>query len=447
MSCASIREQFSELHDDRLDPVLGRDVQEHLETCKGCRHELALYGKVFRGLSFLREQEVAPAFHMPDELPGAASEPIPTGTPGRVWWTPGAKVAAAVLVLLGLSNILVYELASRDRKPHSAEPRQLVARNAPSESPARTPPAAASVVAADRQGAEYESGAGEVLRLRVARHLDGANLLLRQLHYWPKEAADRAGEALLPVVRYLNASDLEAEVQRNPEALGGMAPRVAAYLQEWDALSEGLETRLSKPLAPGAIPREFQRLVATSRVPYSLRELQPRFFYAGLQGATRDLDRSVRLSQFARGESSPDVLEFLAAESDRFDARYVDAAIAFERLGTEDSDSRLRQLCAYMSAESYLRTQQVDRALAVLSSTKLRVPQNAVILHQDPVGLIYQMAAGPGSIRKTHVGPPSFLQVFPFHRQPGGQSMPHFLEPLMGPAGGGSFRIHFQFHR
>lgn len=60
MDCERIREQLPECLAGRLDKAAREAVIEHLETCSGCRAELAQLGVVWRGLEKLTAPELRP---------------------------------------------------------------------------------------------------------------------------------------------------------------------------------------------------------------------------------------------------------------------------------------------------------------------------------------------------------------------------------------------------
>ncbi|HKE28699.1 MAG TPA: zf-HC2 domain-containing protein [Bryobacteraceae bacterium] len=61
MNCDRIKEQLPECLAGKLDKTARETVIEHLETCSGCRAELAQLGVVWRALEGLAAPEIAPA--------------------------------------------------------------------------------------------------------------------------------------------------------------------------------------------------------------------------------------------------------------------------------------------------------------------------------------------------------------------------------------------------
>jgi hypothetical protein len=104
MNCERIREQLPEVLAGRLDKAAREKVIEHLETCSGCRAELAQLGIVWRALESLATPEIRPeaergmrdrfndrleAFQAGLEqgraMAQAERRPAPQPAPG--WWT------------------------------------------------------------------------------------------------------------------------------------------------------------------------------------------------------------------------------------------------------------------------------------------------------------------------------------------------------------------------
>jgi len=60
MNCEKIREQIPELLSGRLDAAARESVVEHLETCAGCRSEVAELNTVWRGMENLNDPDAQP---------------------------------------------------------------------------------------------------------------------------------------------------------------------------------------------------------------------------------------------------------------------------------------------------------------------------------------------------------------------------------------------------
>jgi len=103
MNCDRIREQLPECLAGKLDKAAREIVIEHLETCSGCRAELAQLGIVWRGLESLavlpepnvaamkdRFRETLAAFEAGLEQgrqnPAPAPAPRPEKRAAAGWW-------------------------------------------------------------------------------------------------------------------------------------------------------------------------------------------------------------------------------------------------------------------------------------------------------------------------------------------------------------------------
>jgi hypothetical protein len=118
MICERVREQIPECLAGRLDKAGRERVIEHLETCSGCRAELAELGVVWRRLEPLAAPVEEPQAWMKDRFLemleayqaglAAAGRPAAQPAAGRAWgWWPARPawqfgLAAALLLLIGL---------------------------------------------------------------------------------------------------------------------------------------------------------------------------------------------------------------------------------------------------------------------------------------------------------------------------------------------------------
>jgi hypothetical protein len=125
MNCERIREQLPECLAGKLEKSTREAVIEHLETCSGCRAELAQLGVVWRALEALSAPELRPeqerdlrnrfsdrlaSFEAGLEQGGAiaAAERKPVREPASNWWAalwvrPAWAIgAAAALLLVGV---------------------------------------------------------------------------------------------------------------------------------------------------------------------------------------------------------------------------------------------------------------------------------------------------------------------------------------------------------
>jgi hypothetical protein len=233
------------------------------------------------------------------------------------------------------------------------------------------------------------------VRSKVSDHVDAAALFVRLLHYLPTDGDHESAHILLPQLRFLAATHLDDQVQKMPEALGLNFARVCQYLGLWNQLSTQLESALSNPTSEPPMVFRVNQILANSRVPAVLRDLQVRY-QGEAGGATWREGEGVRsVTSYLADEAPPDSAQFLNAFDNLLQARYSDAGLGFDRLA--EANSVLSLLSRYLAVEASLRGQQVDRALAHLSYLHLNVPQDSLLLHMDTVGLLYQVLHTPRS--------------------------------------------------
>jgi hypothetical protein len=113
MSCERIREQLPELLAGRLNAAAREKLIDHLETCSGCRAEVAELGVVWRGLDAMAEPEPSPqmrarfleTLHAYEEGFQEAQRKLTYSAPQRRWWAalwpsqPAWGIAFAALML------------------------------------------------------------------------------------------------------------------------------------------------------------------------------------------------------------------------------------------------------------------------------------------------------------------------------------------------------------
>jgi hypothetical protein len=140
MNCERIREQLPECLGGRLEKAARETVIEHLETCSGCRAELAQLGIVWRGLESLaalpepnaaamkeRFRETLAAFEagLEQGRQAAAAAPLPRTETRRApgWWPlkPAWQLAlAAGLLAIGILGGR-WMMAAREPSPEMAQ--------------------------------------------------------------------------------------------------------------------------------------------------------------------------------------------------------------------------------------------------------------------------------------------------------------------------------------
>jgi anti-sigma factor (TIGR02949 family) len=103
MECRDVIERLSPFLDDELDPVTGREVERHVQTCPACAGALdrrRKLGEHLRGdLEYHRAPELLRARVMRDARAAARRQDAPTRPATQAWRWLGA--AAAVVAVVG----------------------------------------------------------------------------------------------------------------------------------------------------------------------------------------------------------------------------------------------------------------------------------------------------------------------------------------------------------
>lgn len=135
MTCERVREQIPECLAGRLEKSAREILIEHLETCSGCRNELAELGIVWRGLEAMsapepdramrtRFMEMLSAYEAGLEQAPAA-RPTARAAPGRrfAWWpaNPAWQMAIAGILLIAGVAAGRYEAGPREMPPEMAQ--------------------------------------------------------------------------------------------------------------------------------------------------------------------------------------------------------------------------------------------------------------------------------------------------------------------------------------
>lgn len=132
MNCERIREQFPACLAGRLDAASRERVIEHLETCSGCRAEMAELGVVWRGMEAMQEPEPSPAMrarfletlHAYQEGYQEAQRRQPAPAPRSFWsglWPARPAWQAAFAALLMALGLLAGRFALGSRAPQSSQ--------------------------------------------------------------------------------------------------------------------------------------------------------------------------------------------------------------------------------------------------------------------------------------------------------------------------------------
>jgi Putative zinc-finger len=114
MNCERALEQIPEVLAGRLEGAARERLIEHLDTCAGCRAQVAELGVVWRGLEAMAQPEPSPAMksrfletlHAYEEGFQEAQRRLTYTAPKRSWfWQPAWQVAfASVLLAAGLAS-------------------------------------------------------------------------------------------------------------------------------------------------------------------------------------------------------------------------------------------------------------------------------------------------------------------------------------------------------
>ena len=384
MNCQRARDQFSLLLDARLPDAVCAKTRDHLKDCSACHSEWIRYGRVFHGLRASGPLAPRRPFVMPALPPGQFHGESPTRPVLRpTLWTPGARVAAAAVLVLSLSHVLVYQWAKGSGL-------------------SSTPPVVGAPSLANTQDAAVVSGDGSraasprvrqefsvPLRSQVGDHVDAAALLVRLLHYLPPQAEHEVVSMIPPILNMLSTQELSTHVEREPAALAGNARRVSQYLREWRQLSDRIQSALDDQESRAPLTARLQQILRTSGAPMMLRELQPRYQPEARGDTWRGGGAPNILTCQLVDDAPTDARSFLTALDDFLQTRYGEAAVAFDQIAESELHSKLANLSRYMGVESSLRSRQFDRALVGLRHMTLAPPRDATLLHMDTVGLLY----------------------------------------------------------
>lgn len=389
MKCQVARSKFSLLFDDRLESRLGSYVQEHLRGCSACEREWLRFSRVFRGTLAICDEVPVRPFPVQGDAPGEWRD-RPDARP-RVLWTPGARIAAAVLIILSLSHVAVFQMARSDESGPAPGP-DLAARSFEGAEPARSDGDVRVASGATPGGVSRGVLENASLRNRIGDHLDAASLFLRILHHMPAGADHEAARIIEPHLRLLDVSKLRSDLRRSPDLLAGGVTAVHEYLGAWDDLGSRLDAALGAQHRERPLLDDVNGVVRSSFVPVLLRNLQARFGADATGQSWKSHDSGGLLSRFRGDETPPDVVQFLDAHDEFLQTRYADAGLAFERLAESPVRTRLGGISRYMSAEAYMRARHMDRVLFQLDLLRLNPPENPALFNLDSVAMLAEVS-------------------------------------------------------
>jgi Putative zinc-finger/HEAT repeats len=139
MMCERVKEQIPEILAGKLDKAARERVIEHLETCSGCRNELADLGIVWRGLDSMampepsramrtRFMEMMEAYQTGLEQAGPAGASLPSRAKRSrwfAWWPAQPAWQMAIAAVLLIAGVTAGKYAARAPKETAPEMAQL----------------------------------------------------------------------------------------------------------------------------------------------------------------------------------------------------------------------------------------------------------------------------------------------------------------------------------
>ncbi|MAG32375.1 MAG: hypothetical protein CL908_15950, partial [Deltaproteobacteria bacterium] len=363
MDCQAARELFSEYLDQRLVPELRASLDGHLGRCDACRSEWTLYARVFTAISNMDHLPSQRPFRRPAEAPGSLDRRRHVS---EAWSWGRIRVAAAVVVLLGITHAAVFEFA---RGTDQGDPREVF--GPPSDR-------GRQVADAPRRGPVVPVN---FTQRKLRDHVEAAQILARQVAYMPAGADAQTRRIVRAQLDALSPDDLfqEVDAQKHVLGLGGVGAK--RYLDQWRQFSSALRLELNERRRPRLAERLRERLVRSPMV----AEFEP----MRLALATgRDTVGGAHFF-LADAKNEPAEVElFLTANNQLLSANYLGAVDAYERFASSNPAGNLIPLSRYMQAESYYRVGLNERAIWMASQLRLRIP-TPVLLRIDPVAMLY----------------------------------------------------------
>lgn len=401
MDCHRARQHFSEHLDGRLAGEVREGLTAHLLACRSCSGAWRRYRRVFGLVGMLREDPGAIPFRRPPEPPGAAGPGRPRRlVPRRV------AAAAAVLLVLGASNVLMFLLGHGD-----------LGADAQDDVPA--PAAGAPVPRAEPARLQKEW---------LRDHMDASYLTVCQASLMPEEeqeARDAAAVVRAKLDLLQPPEALSATLLR--QALGDRAQAARSYLRSWERFTG----RCRASLAAEGPPAESLRGLASGREARNLLQAMARLWPVVAREASGEAWRreQARLQRLAVGTAGQ-ARDFLVAEKDFLTGDYPEAQEAFRTFQDRHPRSRLRVLGGFMEAESWCRMRRFEKARQVARSLEglLRSSRVHLRLFQPFSPLDLHEMAGPVGVRSRG----SLMMVVLDPRQPG---LLRLVVPRPGPGG------------
>jgi len=341
VDCSTCRSLFSESFDGRLSGDRRQGFIHHVQACKPCDSEYALYRRVFSAVRGLPD-EAAPPFRVPAEVPGALSTAHRFGRPRF------ARVAAAVLIMIGLAgtHVLVFQW-SRDHaiRSKSSEPASQVRQEVIPSAPLATVASISPLPAALRD------------------HVDATDSFIRTAARLPDDASGR---------EFARADWAATDLTRRTSELRKMSlsPAVAAE-------NRAIIVQYLEDMEQDFIPQMRFFIEDNGGRTISVRAIRD----AALQSSLiwrQDLERmKILVAALPRGTSfsgtsgvavqglGADGRLFLEAKHARLAGEFQRAIAGFQRFESEFQKSSLRPAAQYLEFETLATANRLADALNV----------------------------------------------------------------------------------
>lgn len=374
MDCSQARALFSEHQDLRLPAGERAGLERHLESCAPCGSEWTLYHRVFDQVAMFSEIPAERPFRAPAEAPGALD---------RTGWSEGrwgrVRVAAAVLVLLGISHVAVFEWA-RSHPPTSPEFRPL-------DKP----------LAAMGNGPRAPLVNVNHIPSRVRDLADTASIVTRQLAQMPEGAHEEGIHLVRTGLDLLNSSqvELEQEMAQAGDRFQSFQAPMRGFQRSLKQFNDQAVAHLSDPTPHGHRLARVQRALERSRLSEAITPLMllPSVASAARGTTWRQAERMRRLKEIrASTQLRADVKSFLSAQSNLLTGDYATAARAFEGFRRVHPRSKLTPLSCYMQAECYREMGLYTRAWHTMVQPQARIQFRVKV--RDPLLSVFTVFGG-----------------------------------------------------
>jgi len=373
MDCQAARNAFSEYLDARLLPDTRAMIEDHLGRCESCQGEWTFYRRVFASVATMREEPPLRGLSLPREAPGRGDR---RPAPVRAFNWPRVRAAASIIILLGLSHAVVFDLARRSHDDEQVEitfnPRGLEVGNRES----------------GFEASEAKLQSVGNFRRRLNDHVDATQLLARQINYLPTDAEDNVRDIVGAQLEALRPNDLYDQLAACGSELRTMAPMAKVYLDSWQRLSDGLEMDLAFIEEGGVLSDQMRRRVVQSPLLYRVAPIRTLLASEPTGLSWREPEAQSRLFGSGYLGRSDEVKSYLIAHEKMLTARYIDSAGHFEGFAQRHESSPLLPLTRYLQAEALRRADFHVDAMRVSSQLRFGKPTPAM-LQLDPLALMW----------------------------------------------------------